>query len=412
VGQRQVVMRSVAAAVAAAVLALGGLAPAQAAEEASPRWHDRLDAIIGEGNAGVSVRLAGRYLYNHTAARRRVPASNQKLLVTMALFDATNERRGIPTFAAARTISGRRVEGHLWLLGRGDPTLTGGGSYGDDLPFRPARLGLLAQRIKAAGITRITGSVKGARAHFGHDWWADGWRSYYPDLYAPLATALAYEGNLADGRHIANPEIRAATSLTRKLRRIGVAVGEDPGVGDPPAGLRKVAAIRSEPVQRLVRYMNHKSSNYFAEMMGKKLAALTSENPGTIARGARATTRWAAAHGVSIQAADASGLSTQNRVAPRGLTRLLDDYASRPGPSGLRRTLATGGSGTLRDRLHGVRVHAKTGSLPGRSALSGYVFLERRDRWAAFSILSRGMAKSSAVEMEDRIVRLLTEAAR
>jgi hypothetical protein len=46
------------------------------------------------------------------------------------------------------------------------------------------------------------------------------------------------------------------------------------------------------------------------------------------------------------------------------------------------------------------------------SALSGYVWLDRRDTWARFSILSRGMSKTRAVRMEDRIVRTLARHAR
>jgi D-alanyl-D-alanine carboxypeptidase len=66
----------------------------------------------------------------------------------------------------------------------------------------------------------------------------------------------------------------------------------------------------------------------------------------------------------------------------------------------------------LEDRLGGVRVRAKTGTLIGVSALSGYVWLERRATWAEFSILSTGMSKSAAVRIEDAVVRILSDRAR
>ena len=78
----------------------------------------------------------------------------------------------------------------------------------------------------------------------------------------------------------------------------------------------------------------------------------------------------------------------------------------------MRSTLPTGGEGTLENRLHGVRVRAKTGTLDGVSTLSGWVRLRRADSWAEFSIMSRGMSKSRAVQIEDRIVRLLRKRAR
>jgi D-alanyl-D-alanine carboxypeptidase len=73
----------------------------------------------------------------------------------------------------------------------------------------------------------------------------------------------------------------------------------------------------------------------------------------------------------------------------------------------LRRALPTGGQGTLADRLHGLRVRAKTGTLNAVSALSGWVWVEREHRWAAFSVLSGGMSKDASVRIEDAIVRIL-----
>jgi D-alanyl-D-alanine carboxypeptidase len=70
------------------------------------------------------------------------------------------------------------------------------------------------------------------------------------------------------------------------------------------------------------------------------------------------------------------------------------------------------GEGTLRYRLGGLEARAKTGSLfNGVSTLSGWVWLRRRERWAEFSIMSRGMSKSDAVAIEDRIVRIIANRA-
>jgi hypothetical protein len=41
------------------------------------------------------------------------------------------------------------------------------------------------------------------------------------------------------------------------------------------------------------------------------------------------------------------------------------------------------------------------------SALSGWVWLEREDAWAAFSILSSGMSTDQAKSIENRIVRMV-----
>lgn len=78
------------------------------------------------------------------------------------------------------------------------------------------------------------------------------------------------------------------------------------------------------------------------------------------------------------------------------------------GPPALRSTLPRPGQGTLSGRLLGLQVRAKTGTLFQQvSALSGWVRLHSGS-WAAFSILSHGLAKREAVALEDRLVALIT----
>jgi D-alanyl-D-alanine carboxypeptidase/D-alanyl-D-alanine-endopeptidase (penicillin-binding protein 4) len=158
--------------------------------------------------------------------------------------------------------------------------------------------------------------------------------------------------------------------------------------------------------------MDRKSSNFFAEVLGKKLAVERYGPPGTIARAAEAISGWAAAHGVPVHTYDASGLSYFDRVSARGIVRLLTVAGTHNWGPLLRRSLATGGEGTLKDRLAGVRVRAKTGTLDRISALSGWVWLRRSDRWAKFSILDHGMSATHAATIEDSIVRIITRDAR
>jgi D-alanyl-D-alanine carboxypeptidase/D-alanyl-D-alanine-endopeptidase (penicillin-binding protein 4) len=96
-------------------------------------------------------------------------------------------------------------------------------------------------------------------------------------------------------------------------------------------------------------------------------------------------------------------------VTAEGLVRLLWVAEDAPWLEDLRGALPTGGQGTLEHRLHGVPVRAKTGSLSEVSALCGWVFSDGLDGWVGFSILSSGMAKSSAAAIEDEIVRILAQ---
>lgn len=364
--------------------------------------------MLDDKNVAASVRLGGAPLYHRRGKGRRLPASNQKLLVTMALFDTVDPTSTITTTAAAEHVTTGTVRGDLWLIGGGDPSVAAGRRFARTLSYRPTRLKRLARQIRAAGITRITGSVRGDVSAFGRDWWATGWRSYYPQMYVPLPSALNFNGNATKRRHITDPEARAARSLTRRLRALGVSVRGAPSTGSAPRSATPLAAVESVPLVRIVRHMNQTSSNFHAEVLGKYLDAAQGDDPVSIAGGAAEVQAWAADQGVTVTAHDASGLSWSNRVSTRGMVRLLDRAADTP----VRTTLARPGKGTLSRRLDGVRVRAKTGTLPGYSALSGYVYLQRRGEWASFSILCQAMSKQSAVALEDRIVRLLAERAR
>ncbi len=373
-------------------------------------WKTRIDDLIGARQVSVAITDDGAYMYGHLAGRSRIPASNEKLLLSMALLDSLPATETLATVASVRDQlplpPTGAVQGNLWLSSQGDPSV-GGARYDAELPFAATRMGTLARAIKAAGITSIEGRVKGSTAPFAHDWFAPGWRWDFPARYAPLPSALSYDGNIHRGRHISDPELRAARALTQKLRAIGVPVAGDPGAGAPPDPLTAVAEVRSPTLAVLMRYMNRHSSNFFAEVLGKRLGLLARGAPGTIAKGAAAIDAWAGGHGVEMVAHDSSGLSYDNRISARSLSHLIAVAEDTLWGDLLREMLPSGGQGTLQDRFARVLVHAKTGTLDDVSALSGWVWVKRRATWAEFSILSRGLDKSVATAIEDRIVRIV-----
>src|SRR5688572_3882932 len=52
-----------------------------------PGWMRAIDRLVGGRPMGVSVREGDQYLYRYQDVRRRTPASNEKLLLSMALLD-------------------------------------------------------------------------------------------------------------------------------------------------------------------------------------------------------------------------------------------------------------------------------------------------------------------------------------
>ena len=352
-------------------------------------WMRAIDHAIGSRSVSVAVGEDDRFLYRRADEAPRTPASNEKLLLSMVLLDVFGPSYRIRTSAAAANVSEAGVVNDLWILGRGDPLVDGGS------------VAALARQIVDAGVTRVRGRVLGSTGYFRHDWDAVGWDEDARD-FVNLPTALAFDGNEGSA-----PERRAAEVLTAKLRQLGVVVRGAPGSGAPPNGLGTIGFVRSDPLRRLLTKLLRPSDNFIAEMLGKGLGAETRRPPGTIAKGAAAIQAWTDDRNAGFTLHDNSGLSYANRVTAEGIVRMLWEAEDAPWGPDLRRALPTGGQGTLRDRLRDVRFRAKTGTLTDVSALSGWVFPDDARAWVEFSILCHGMSKSTASDIEDRVVRIL-----
>jgi D-alanyl-D-alanine carboxypeptidase/D-alanyl-D-alanine-endopeptidase (penicillin-binding protein 4) len=345
-----------------------------------------IDVVASRGDVSVAVAARGETLYEHDADDRRAPASVQKLLLSMALFDELGPDYRIAT--RVLSTENRRAARNLWVVGGGDPSMVSGSSG----------VGRLANRIARAGIERMSGSVIVDSSLFASDWWAPGWQPWSRD-FVTRPTALAVDGNGSP-----DPPLAFGKSLTDALETRGIAVGHDPQSGRVPDRAQEVARVQSAPLRVLVAHMNTTSSNFYAEMLGKLLGSRTFGPPGTMSKGARAIEGFAAKHGVELVAHDSSGLSYANRVSAHDLVVLLDHARRQPWGRALRFSLPSPGEGTLVSRLEGVPLHAKTGTLwNGSSALAGWVRL-RRGGMAAFAILAHGTGKS----IEDSIVNRIT----
>jgi protein MpaA len=353
-------------------------------------WTTEAERLLGRSPVSVSLVVGGRLAYSHDGAVPRAPASNEKLLLSMALLDRLGPGYRIPTAVRGRSPRGGSVGGNLWLVGHGDPEL-------DD-----AALAGLARRLQRSGVRSVHGSVVGVSGTFSRDRWAPGW-SPVARRFVAVPTALTYAANA-----LGDPERHAAAALTADLRALGVEVDGRARTRAHPPRAPVLATIRSAPLRTILRHQNRDSLNFDAEVLAKLLGATVFGPPGSTAKGASAIEQWAQRGGAHIRAYDGSGLSYRDSVTTDTLARLLarDRWAAL-----LRSTLPGPGQGTLAGRLYGLPVRAKTGTLFAHvSALSGWIRLPSR-RWAAFSILSQGLAASAAVELEDRLVAVFARRA-
>ena len=77
----------------------------------------------------------------------------------------------------------------------------------------------------------------------------------------------------APGWPALSPPLLAAKTLTAQLADAGVHVAGRPGLGRAPATAVPLASDRSVPLAEILRFMDHESDNFTAEMLLKQLGA-------------------------------------------------------------------------------------------------------------------------------------------
>jgi D-alanyl-D-alanine carboxypeptidase/D-alanyl-D-alanine-endopeptidase (penicillin-binding protein 4) len=342
----------------------------------------------------------GETLFAEHGALSLAPASNEKLAVTYAALVGLGTTYRIETDVLGRgQLNGSVWQGHLLLVGHGDPTLSS------------ADLADLAAQVRAAGITRVTGAVFGDESFFDARRTAPGWKTWYYVNESPPLSALTVDRGTYRGRISRNPALSAALLFRDALRRAGVAVG-GAGLGAEHGDEVPLAAVDSAPLSEIVRYMDHASDNFTAEIVLKQLGAIEND-VGTSAAGAAYARRLLAEAGVplaGVRLTDGSGLSLLDRLTVRTLAGILRAAWADPDVrAAFVAALPTAGiNGTLADRMRGPpargNVLAKTGTTFQASALSGYV----RRRYV-FSVLQNGNPISSfwARRAQDRFATAL-----
>ena len=393
------------AALAFAVVSLAGPLPAAGAATPLARKLARALAVPHVSRAGSSALVfdlaTGTKVFSQNDARPLAPASNQKLTVTFAALSTLGAGYRIETDALGEgTIDGTTLQGRLVLQGHGDPTLSSSG------------LAALARQVRAAGIRRVPGSVVGDESYFDSRRTAPGWKpSFYINESPPLS-ALTVDRDWYVDHVSAVPALAAAFKFRTALRKAGVVVVGPATTGKATVDASLLGAVESPPLAAILRYMDHESDNFTAELLTKQLAA-SSGSVGSTAAGATAVFGTLLGAGVpvtGVRLVDGSGLSYLDRLTARAVAGLLRVAWTDPdvGPSLFAALPVAGVNGTLRHRLRSGpargNVVAKTGTLNIASALSGFV----RRRYV-FSVLQNGypLAVSWARTAQDRFVSVL-----
>lgn len=340
----------------------------------------------------------GTTIYSDRADRAATPASIQKLIVAAtALADLGANYRYHTILAARDAVGGDGlIDGDLWLVGSGDPSLRSTDVRGG--------IGELAR----SGLRHVAGSAA-----------VDATGMHGPELnphwdpddegedYAAPTSAVSLDGDTIERHEIVDgvkqttwipvhgvPRYAGAV-VQALLRQRGIRVDRSPIVSTAPLDSIVLWDHRSLPLRALEAHMLFVSDNHYAEQL---LRTVGGETTGTAddASGVAAELRFLSERGIpapGISLVDGSGLAAGNRVAAITLARLLSDAELRGGEASLYLLLPLGGrEGTLKyyDFTTALgRVRAKSGHIGGVSSLAGYVNTLHHGR-LAFAFLING----------------------
>jgi serine-type D-Ala-D-Ala carboxypeptidase/endopeptidase (penicillin-binding protein 4) len=188
-------------------------------------------------------------------------------------------------------------------------------------------------------------------------------------------------------------------------------------IAAPIEGRRVLGAHVSVPIVQDIKVLLKTSQNLHAELL-LRLLGKTEGSDGSFVQGARVVRQFLVDCGIDDRdffLYDGSGMSPDDRVAPRAFTHLLSWATRQPWGAEWRDAFPIGGvDGTLENRFKNSplkgKLWAKTGTLNEVNALSGYL-TAATGRTLAFSILVNGRRPDSDAESQaiDRIAEAIAD---
>lgn len=274
---------------------------------------------------------------------------------------------------------------------------------GMDPLLGPDDLRAFAQSLRDRGITTVKHDIILDATFKDTDMMGWGW--CWDDDYVPL-TPFLYLGEAG----------KFEAALRTALKKAGISFDGRIINGRVPKGA-EVLVTRSHTIDQVLGPMMKKSDNLFAECLFYHLAAKGGKASVTHKDAAAKVDQFIRTVGLNpadYNIADGSGLSLYNYLSPELLVDALryvyrhQDLYDHLYPS----LPIMGRDGTLGKRCVGKsaqdRVRAKTGTVRGVSALSGYA-LASNGHQLAFSIINQGIPTASmGRDFQDRVCCALT----
>lgn len=445
-------------------------APAITGDAGAQALHDHLVAILhdrplSKARVGVVVMRAsdGVILFSHNSDRAFNPASNTKMLTTAAAIATLGgDYRYRTTLHGPLPDSEGKITGDITLRGTGDPSLASRDltelaeqlralgvsriegdlvvdssfhSEGKSSPPEPPGTSLILDRnvlavhVEPGELNRPPRVwIEPSGEHFVVDNKATTSKGKKSRLKVTAGRdgdriVVSVRGRIAQGRgeyvdkqRLSDGALLAGWTLRSSFAAFDIELAGKvrPGALDD-ANQSLLATHESPPMSDICKIANKPSNNFVSEVIYKTVGAEQFGWPGTFQKGTRAVSAYLNRMGVgssSFRIVNGSGLTHENRITPSALALLLRriyfDMAVAPD---FLNSLAIGGiDGTIKQRFSGTDavglVRAKTGTLTGVSALSGYV--GDKEDVLVFSILVEGFRGRAKNEVRRAQVRMVT----
>ena len=365
------------------------------------------DPRITGADFSISVWVDGfGEIVTRSPDRLLMPASNQKLWtaagVHLLLPPEFTFRTSLLTTG---TLRNGVLSGDLHVVGGGDPTLTTTG---------PHSLDSLAAEIKRRGIDRVAGRIVIDESRYDTVRTPRGWEPWQLEFVGPISAFMVDWNNIRKEPEFMNdPTHQNARRFVERLAKANVEVSGGVAVAPVAADATPLFAVDSWALPRLLNHMLSESDNMMAESfvreIGRRRKGVGSTPAGLVAIDEAITTALClSAEGVND---DGSGVSHHSTHSARYWRHLLELARAQPWGAQFESELAVSGkTGTMSSRLNtpalAGRVHAKTGTVRGARALSGYATTVG-GRAVVFSIIGNGDDTKLTTKAMDELVEAI-----
>ncbi len=427
-------------------------------------FEERYGAKVG---VSTQVLKSGKVPFSFNGTTPMIPASNLKVVTTAVALDALGEDFRFETrlYGPSKTTDGV-VDGDIVLKAAGDPTFFPPFVDSAVAPFQS-----MAKALKTHGISKVTGELIIDDSDFDRNFISKSYHDrYLLDSYAapvgglglnrnvvtvsvgpkgmfvepnsgslklvndvkfggysqiwaerPRGTdsiivhGVAVQGDTVQTTLTVNDPVRfAGSAFYRILEKSGIRFDGkwrtvEEGQPEPLKGKVLLARHRSPRLQELITRTNNESDNLLAQHIFRRLGASlvgfgSARNSEAVVRDYFSRNKISDA---GLKMVDGSGLSEKNRIAPYQLVHVLKSMWNSDKGQVFIDSLPSPGHGTMRSRLGGAVVRAKTGTLNNHTALTGYVVTAYGET-VAFSILVNNIDKTwPGMELQDELVSLL-----